>query len=161
MTRFGTRPVVLARTAMDSPRVRPQRMRIPPAEIGSRASGTDRVAHERAFRRLRLPNGHDAEIDPRKLTDYLLSPDHPTGREKARFFAAMGYTTVDAERLAAALLRIAEYERVVRFVQSDFGTTFVVDGTIKSATGSPIGLRTVWFLDRAGGRPRFVTAYPV
>ena len=110
---------------------------------------------------MRLPDGYDAKGDLRKLTDYLLSPDHPTGREKARFFAAIGYTRGDANRLAAGLLRIAEQEPVVRSLESELGTSYVIDGRIRSATGSLVGLRTVWFVDRAGDRPRFVTAYPV
>ena len=41
---------------------------------------------------MRLPNADLAEIDSRKLHDYVLSPTHPVGRFKARFFAALGYS---------------------------------------------------------------------
>ena len=31
-----------------------------------------------------LPNAHLAQLPPEKLRDYLLNPDHPVGRHKAR-----------------------------------------------------------------------------
>jgi hypothetical protein len=35
---------------------------------------------------MRLPNAEKAVIERRKLTEYLLSETHPTGRFKAQFF---------------------------------------------------------------------------
>ena len=34
-----------------------------------------------------LPNADKAVIDPRKLRDYALNPEHDSGRFKAAFFA--------------------------------------------------------------------------
>lgn len=40
---------------------------------------------------LRLPDAHRAIVDPEKLRDYVLSPDHEHGRHKARVFrSALG-----------------------------------------------------------------------
>lgn len=50
-----------------------------------------------------LPNADRAEIDRGKLQDYLLSPTHPVGRFKARFFAALGYSSEGWRELAADL----------------------------------------------------------
>lgn len=41
---------------------------------------------------MNLPNAEKARIDPRKLRDYALNPQHVSGRYKAVFFAQMGYT---------------------------------------------------------------------
>jgi filamentous hemagglutinin len=39
-----------------------------------------------------LRNARRAIIDERKLTDYVLSPSHPHGRDKARLFRSiLGY----------------------------------------------------------------------
>jgi len=43
----------------------------------------------------RAPPFAQAIIEPRKLHGYLLSMSHPTGRFKARFFAALGYHALD------------------------------------------------------------------
>ncbi|GJG85381.1 hypothetical protein tb265_05620 [Gemmatimonadetes bacterium T265] len=41
---------------------------------------------------MKLPNAERAVVDPAKVRDYLLSPDHPVGESKARFFATLGLT---------------------------------------------------------------------
>ena len=46
-----------------------------------------------------LPNAGKALIDPRKLRDYALNPEHVSGQFKAAFFAEMGYDAVDWRRL--------------------------------------------------------------
>ena len=52
-----------------------------------------------------LPNHAHAEIDIRKLRDYVLNPQHPEGRHKARvFLSALGLTAQDSEWLAAAII---------------------------------------------------------
>ena len=57
---------------------------------------------------MRLPRGGEAVVDPRKLTDYVLSPTHPRGGHKARVFeSALGLLKRDAPLLRAALLAAA------------------------------------------------------
>ena len=52
---------------------------------------------------MKLPNGHRAIVDIRKLRDYCLNPNSPNGRNKARVFAAsLGLTPPDAEILRQA-----------------------------------------------------------
>ena len=40
---------------------------------------------------MKLPNAARAIVDEAKVRDYLLSPEHPVGRFKARVFRAAGY----------------------------------------------------------------------
>lgn len=41
---------------------------------------------------MRLPAAQLAIVEPAKIRDYLLSPEHPVGRYKASFFNALGGT---------------------------------------------------------------------
>ena len=48
----------------------------------------------------KLPNRNNAVVSLEKFTEYLLNPEHPTGRHKARVFkAALGLTLENAEFL--------------------------------------------------------------
>jgi len=51
---------------------------------------------------VRVPNAERALIDRAKLTDYLLSPSHPIGRFKARFFNRLGFRADAWEELEHA-----------------------------------------------------------
>jgi hypothetical protein len=50
----------------------------------------------------RVPNADQAIIDPRKITDYLLSQTHPDGAPKAAFFESFGFTLIDWPMLGDA-----------------------------------------------------------
>jgi hypothetical protein len=57
---------------------------------------------------MKLPNGDQAVIDPRKVTDYCLSPDHDEGKHKARVFQELlGVTLDNGQRLLDALKEVA------------------------------------------------------
>jgi hypothetical protein len=40
---------------------------------------------------MKLPNAQNAVVDERKVREYLLSPSHPVGRFKAKFFGSIGF----------------------------------------------------------------------
>jgi hypothetical protein len=53
---------------------------------------------------MKLPNGDQAVIDPRKIIEYCLSTSHEDGRHKAHLFASiLGLTIADADQLLNAL----------------------------------------------------------
>ena len=108
---------------------------------------------------MKLPNSNRAEIPPEKLRDYLLSPSHPVGRFKSRFFRSLGYTPENWESLAEALLRVAETGDAEE-VPSPFGRKFAVLGEIPNEDGEPAPILTVWIISPGDENPRFVTAYP-
>jgi len=63
---------------------------------------------------MKLPNAQNAIVDERKVREYSLSPSHPVGRFKAKFFESVGFPPeawsefMDAlQRLAADLIRRA------------------------------------------------------
>jgi hypothetical protein len=69
-------------------------------------------------------------------------------------------STSDVEPLRSALVRLAEEGTLTRQIVSAHGTKFVVDGVLRSPSGSEAIVRTVWIVDTGGGTPRLVTAYP-
>jgi hypothetical protein len=110
---------------------------------------------------MKLPNADLAVVPERKVTHYLLNPGHPAGGSKAAFFIGFGYTAAEWQRLAASLLRLAHENEVVEMEQTPHGQRYVVDGRIVAPDGTPLNIRTAWFIDAAGATPRFVTAHPL
>ena len=109
---------------------------------------------------MNLPNADRARIAPEKILGYLLSPLHPTGRSKARFFRNLGYTSERSLLLVRALLRIAEEGEVVETVGTAFGTKYVVTGDLETPRRRRVRLTTVWIIPVNEEAPHFVTAYP-
>ena len=107
-----------------------------------------------------LPNTESAQVDPEKLTEYLLSESHPVGRSKARFFRGVGFNESNVERLQWCLMEIARSQPVVESLSSCHGRKYVVDGAVTTPVGSQVTLRTIWIIEEGQIRPRFVTAYP-
>jgi hypothetical protein len=114
----------------------------------------------RAWLRWGVVRWSEAQVDDRKILDYLLATEHPVGGGKAAFFAAVGYRRDDWTRLRDDLLGLPVRGEVVSKSETRFGQKFVVDGVVQSPNGRMIGLRTVWITDGPGEPPRFVTAYP-
>jgi hypothetical protein len=110
---------------------------------------------------MKLPNYPDAIIPPAKITDYLLSFDHPDGRSKARFFRRFGFQTEHWEELAQALRNHVANHDVAKTEGSPFGTRYVIEGIISTPDGRTPLIRTVWFIEMGEQTAKFVTAYPL
>jgi hypothetical protein len=109
---------------------------------------------------MRIPGANLAIVDPAKIRDYLLSPEHPVGRLKAVFFGALGYTRGDWRRLQQDFLAIVASEEAALGRSSDFGQKYEVRGTIQGPSGRRAGVVTVWIILAGERAPRFVTAFP-
>lgn len=109
---------------------------------------------------MRLPNVDRAEMDDRKLRDYLLSESHPVGRFKAAFFRSAGFESGRSEALRAEIIRLSEAEEILRVEPSRYGAKYVVRGPIKSPSGRRVIIVVVWMVHSGEDYPRFVTAYP-
>ncbi len=111
---------------------------------------------------MKLRNAHLAVIDRGKVLDYLLNEAHSDNGGKARFFASLGFSREDPERLMRALRDVAEHGEVVKSGESVHGEKYVVDGWLSAHTqeSRQWSVRTVWIIDRGGDAPRLVTAYP-
>jgi hypothetical protein len=110
---------------------------------------------------MRVPNSDKAVADIRKLTEYLLDPEHVDGRHKARLFmSALGLGLEHAEELRRALLiavteNDAVYGRFDRHGQR-YTVDFLFDWRGKSAI-----IRSGWIVEHESDIPRLTTAYPL
>lgn len=108
-----------------------------------------------------LPNHERAVVSEEKIVDYLLSTTHRDGRHKAAFFLAFGFVPERWEELASAILRHASDNPVAKQELTNYGTRYVVEGTMNMADGRDALVRTVWFVETGEDVPRLVTAYPL
>lgn len=109
---------------------------------------------------LRLPNARYALVTVEKVEEYLLATDHPTGAEKARIFAGLGYRLRNASQLRIALGHIARTHAVQRVLSTPYGTKYVLEGYLDGVNGRRAWIRSVWIEEMDMRGPRFVTAYP-
>ena len=108
---------------------------------------------------MELPNAERAEVDPRKLTEYCLSPVHPVGKHKAAVFrAALGLTASDAEELRDRLLQSAVSGQAVPGAADEYGQRFVVDFEVSTAVGTAM-VRSAWIVRADEDFPRLTTCY--
>jgi uncharacterized protein DUF6883 len=107
-----------------------------------------------------LLNADEAEIDPEKLRGYLLSTDHPHGRFKARFFAALGFRADRWEELESAIRtqHLTQDAEPVATVAE--GQKFRIRAILVGPDGQSAVVVSIWFVRPGETVPRFVTAYP-
>jgi uncharacterized protein DUF6883 len=110
---------------------------------------------------MKLPNGHRAIVDEKKLRNYCLSPEHSRGRNKARLFAAaIGLTKADTKKLREALLKAAVESEATPAAQNGFGQLYEVRFEMTGPHGSKTVL-SAWIIEKTNDIPRLVTCYPV
>jgi hypothetical protein len=110
---------------------------------------------------MKLPNSELATVPERKITHYLLNPAHPAGGSKAWFFLRFGFTAADWQKLAEALLHHARANEVTETEETPHGRRYIVEGKLIAPDGTGLNIRSAWYIDGAGGAPRFVTAHPL
>jgi hypothetical protein len=109
---------------------------------------------------VKVPNADRAIIDTRKLRDYLLSPEHPVGSAKARWFSRWGFSQIRWQELETALRELILTTNAERRLPDDFGQRFRVTGLIQSPSGRKVRITSVWLIRKGEEFPRFVTAFP-
>jgi Domain of unknown function (DUF6883) len=108
---------------------------------------------------MKLPNAQDAVVDLKKLTDYLLNPDHPRGKHKARVLEAKCGITVDhADLLRRELIEVAKQAEAKPTRTDTDGRRFVLEWNISGPRGTAT-LVTAWIVRAGENFPRFVSAY--
>lgn len=110
---------------------------------------------------MKLPHLDQATIGAEKISEYLLSPTHPVGRHKARFFQQFGFAQSAAATLRTSLLAHARSHEVALVSESRFGKRYAIDGALQSPDGRNPRLRVIWFIESGKEEPRFVTAHPL
>ena len=110
---------------------------------------------------MKLPNAERAVVPSRKLTHYLLSPNHRDGQHKAAFFRRFGFTAEAWPILASALLDHARTHEVTGIEPTPFGRNYVVEGRLPTADGRAPNVRTIWFIANGEETATLATAYPL
>lgn len=108
----------------------------------------------------KLANADRAVVDPRKITDYLLSPSHTDGAAKAGFFGSFGFALIQWGVLRDAFLHHALDHDVVASRPTPFGQVYEVRGRLLSPDGRNPMVMVVWIVRRGEDFPRLVTAVP-
>ncbi len=107
----------------------------------------------------KLLNGDRAQVDLRKLTDYVLSSTHRTGRHKARVFAAASSMTPDdAPALLEALMLAARSDDAVEDRRDEHGAHYSIEFAMEF-NGRKAQVRSLWTIRAGEDYPRFVTAF--
>jgi hypothetical protein len=109
---------------------------------------------------LQLPHLNNALIEDLKLSGYLLSDTHPTGRFKAAFFRQFGFRVDAIDELKDALVAHATAHDVSSLQQTRFGTKYRITGTLRSPDGRDPNVCAVWFIATGADAPRLVTVFP-
>lgn len=108
----------------------------------------------------RLPYAENARIDPRKLRDYVLSPEHETGRYKAAFFAQMGYTAENWRRLEADIRAQHLAHPATPGQLSVYGRKYVITAPLRGPQGPARQVTTVWIVRTGSNYAELVTVEP-
>src|SRR5262245_7153846 len=110
---------------------------------------------------MQLPNGDQAIIDERKLTEYCLSPDHDEGKHKARLFQELlGITLNETAELTQALQKAARTGEAFPGKLDHYGQRYVVDFEMNGPRGKAM-VRSAWIIGAGESIPRLVSCYIV
>ena len=108
---------------------------------------------------MKLPYGDEAIIDPRKVIDYCLSPDHDDGKHKARLFQnLLGLTVEHAAGLLDALKEAAASGDAILGRLDRHGQRYVIDFELVGPRRRAI-IRSAWIIRTSEIVPRLVTCY--
>jgi len=98
-------------------------------------------------------------IDPVKVRDYCLSPEHPRGKHKARVFqSALGLTQRDWRFLADAIRANLTTSEWVADDKDEYGRRYHVDMRIEFSGRSTM-IRTLWIVRREEKSPRLTSCF--
>jgi hypothetical protein len=99
----------------------------------------------------------DSEIARVKATHYLLKLREED--DKSKFLEQAGYMAAHAERLLQDLrgLLAADAEYVQK---TEYGDKYQIRGILAGPNGRTLRVVSIWMIERATGKTKFVTLYP-
>ena len=101
---------------------------------------------------MKLPLVNEAEVPRAKIVQYLLNPNHRSGKSKARFFTGHGYAAERWQELAETLRTHARENEVAKEETTPLGVRLVVEGPLTLRDGAVAEIRSVWFIESGDGR---------
>ncbi|HGN0268814.1 TPA: DUF637 domain-containing protein, partial [Pseudomonas aeruginosa] len=106
-----------------------------------------------------LVGANRAVIDPRKLTDYALNPDHPVGGNKARVFeSVLGFTKGNSDLLMKQLQEGVMKNTPIPGKVDQYGARFTVDIPVAGPNGSAV-VRSGWIYKPGSNTPELTTIF--
>ena len=109
---------------------------------------------------MKLPNAEKAIVDERKIREYLLSPSHPVGRFKAKFFESIGFPPEAWSEFMGALEKLAAEGEAEVVEESNYGHKYLIRGHISGQGARLAEVDSVWIIRAGDDTPRLVTVYP-
>ena len=108
---------------------------------------------------MKLPNAEMAVVDPRKILEYTLNPEHISGKHKALVFLnRLGIGKEQAELLRTACLGAVLREDAIEKARDSHGKRFQVDFLMIHQSQSAI-VRTGWIIRTGEDFPRLTSCY--
>ncbi len=108
----------------------------------------------------KLPQVRNAVIDPAKLRDYVLSPDHEHGRHKERVFrSALGIDRDSWEYLRDQVAAGVIEAEVSEVRTGRYGVRYSVPILIEGLNGQTHEITTGWIIEQESAAPRLTSAY--
>ena len=126
-------------------------------------SNLQTYSRERTHLLVQLPHAEEARVPKRKLTAYLLDPEHEEGGPKAAYFINRGFRLPAWEFFAEVLREHATSHSVTETERHPYGTNYKIEGRLRTPGGgfTTLTVRSVWVIAEGEDTPRFVTAYPI
>jgi filamentous hemagglutinin len=107
-----------------------------------------------------LVNADQAVINPSKLTDYALNPDHPVGGNKAVVFdSSLGFNQSSADDFLAQLKQGVTKNPGTPGVVDQFGSRFTVDIPVTGQNGNKAVVRTGFIYTPGSNVPNLTTLF--
>ena len=107
-----------------------------------------------------IPNVENATINPKKLTEYALNPNHPVGGNKAKVFeSALGYNQSNADDLMRQIYEKLPNSEAVLGQLDEYGQRYIVDIPITGPNGNTVNVRTGWIIKTGSDIPELTTLF--
>lgn len=107
-----------------------------------------------------IPNVESAIINPKKLTEYALNPNHPVGGNKAKVFeSALGYNQSNADDLMRQIYKKLPSSEAVLGKLDEYGQRYTVDIPITGPNGNTVNVRTGWIIKTGSDIPELTTIF--
>ena len=92
---------------------------------------------------MKLPNARRAVVETEKITNYLLSASGRRGRSKANFIVRFGFNADNWQAFVNALKLQRANGKVVEIIETVYGLSYEVNGTIETPDGRNPRIKTV------------------
>jgi hypothetical protein len=105
------------------------------------------------------PRFENAEIDKRKISEYVMNAEHPQGQHKFRVVnSATGLTAKDADQIETQIRDGVQNGTPVAGKRDRYGQRWSVDVPVTGPAGT-MTLRTAWIVAPGSDQPRLATIF--